>query len=82
MTIQKLQLTEFYIEKLKTVVNVGRSSAYQILTAQGTVLGQIGPVANAGAGNAANDASVEETSAGRQSPQPWIRRTLSALFAR
>lgn len=85
MTTKNLQMTEFYIEKLKTVVNVGGSSAYQILTARGSVLGQVGIVANDEIPNASNDASIEAVttaSAGRPASRPWLRRTLSTLFAR
>lgn len=84
MTTTKLQLTDFHIEKLKNVVNVGRSSAYQILTQPGTVLGQFGAVADEDSRMAANDSAllpVVQASAcpGRTS---WIRRTLTALAAR
>jgi hypothetical protein len=82
MTIIKLQQTEFHIEKLKNVVNVGHSSAYQILTSPGTVLGRMGPIADTEIRTSANDESFSDvtTNAGETGNRhSWVKKALSAL---
>jgi hypothetical protein len=78
----KLQQTVFHIDKLKNVVNVGGSSAYQIFTCPGPALGQFGAIVNPEEQNPSNDANfnVDANSAnGRNRSASWIKFALSAL---
>jgi hypothetical protein len=77
-----LQQTIFQIDKLKSVVNVGGSSAYQIFTYAGPSLGRFGAIANPEEQNPANDANydvVTNAATGRRRPASWIKQALSAL---
>lgn len=42
MMTSKLQQTKFSVEKIRNVVNVGRSSAYQVYTTPGEQIGYLG----------------------------------------
>ena len=85
MIDQNLQQTVFHIEKLKNIVNVGRSTAYHIYTSTGPNLGRLGDVMIPAAVETANDevfapaAANESNRPGRES---WIRKVISALHAR
>lgn len=82
MTKIKLQLTEFQIEKLKNVVNVGQSSAYQILTSPGSELGTLGRIAGLGLINSVNDDKFSQkttATVGSHNQQSWFRKALRAL---
>lgn len=77
-----LQQTVFHIDRLKNVVNVGGSSAYQIFTCPGPVLGRLGAIVNPEEQKPANDANfntVTIAAAGRKHPASWIRQALSAF---
>jgi hypothetical protein len=77
-----MQQTVFQIEKLKNVVNVGRSSAYQIFTCPGPVIGQFGTIANPETQCPANDARFNTaTTAKTQVKQTgsWIKKALTAF---
>lgn len=85
MTTSKLQQTDFHIEKLKNVVNVGHSTAYQILTSPGRVLGQLGIIADTAIRISANDDRFGPAPAGTAHASDrvsWIKKTLSALRSR
>ena len=45
MNQTQLQHTVFQVEKLMNVVGIGRTSAYQVITSPGALIGVIGPVA-------------------------------------
>ncbi len=55
MMHSNLRQTQFSIEKLRNVVNVGSCSAYQIYTIPGKHLGQIGTIVNPARQIPAND---------------------------
>lgn len=77
-----LQQTVFQIEKLKNVVNVGRSSPYCIYTFPGKPVGLLGEAVDPSRFTAANDSNFELLSSGddgQPSPASWIRRALAAL---
>ena len=63
MMNSNLQQTVFSVEKIRNVVNVGRSSAYQIYTTPGEEIGYLGKVESHMARNAANDSSYIQESA-------------------
>ena len=63
MMNSNLQNTVFSVEKIRNVVNVGRSSAYQIYTTPGEEIGYLGNVQTHLARNAANDAGYIQESA-------------------
>jgi len=73
-----LKQTVFHIEKLQNVVNVGSSSAYQIFTYSGPVVGRIARLDIPAAQCPANDAAFS-TAKTVQRPANWIQRILSAL---
>jgi hypothetical protein len=73
-----LKQTVFHIEKLQNVVNVGSSSAYQIFTCSGPVIGRVARIEMAEAQGPANDSDFNATRA-VQRPASWIRRAFSAL---
>lgn len=82
MIDQYLQQTAFHIEKLKNVVNVSRSSAYQIFTTPGPSLGRIGVIVHPASQEAANATSYETVrtaSATRKGPANWFRQVLASL---
>jgi len=82
MTNSNMRQTIFNIEKLKSAVNVGNCSAYQIYTSLGEQIGQIGTVVEPGTQMPANEgkfpaeAKVEIT---ESSSTTWFRRVLAAL---
>ena len=73
-----LKQTEFCIEKLQTVVNVGGLSAYQILTFSGHVIGRLCEIPVPETQSPANDADFNSLMTAHQ-PIPWIQRVFSAL---
>ena len=73
-----LKRTVFHIEKLQNVVNVGSSSAYQIFTYSGPVIGRIARIEIAEAQSPANDADFNATTK-KQRPASWIQRALAAF---
>lgn len=85
MMNQNLQQTLFHIEKLKSVVNVGRSSAYHIYTSPGPALGHLGQITEPVNQGPANDSIFKPATISRtltKSPLAWISKTLSALHPR
>lgn len=77
-----LQHTVFQIEKLKNVVNVGRSSSYCIYTSPGKPIGRLGEMIEPSDYTAANDSSFELLSScinGHDTSTSWIRRALAVL---
>ena len=77
-----LQQTVFHIDRLKNVVNVGGSSAYQIFTCPGPVIGRLGAIVNPEEQKPTNDANfnaVTIAAADRKHPASWIGRALSAF---
>ena len=80
---QNLQQTLFHIEKLKSVVNVGRSSAYHIYTSPGPALGQLGEIIEPIHQDPVNEPIFEPVTIARtfkKAPLAWISRTLSAFY--
>lgn len=73
----KLQYTYFQVEKLKNVVGIGRSAAYQVITTPGEVFGELGAVANPANINAANDPQFSRISKVRFNT--WLKRSMTAL---
>jgi len=82
MTTSNLQQTTFSVEKIRNIVNVGRSSAYQIYTTPGEQIGFLGKLNIAELNRSANDMSfiqeISENTKGR-APVSWLKRTLTAL---
>jgi len=81
MTNLNLQQTIFHIEKLKSVVNVGRSTAYHIYTSQGPALGSIGSVTDPLEQHPANEAVFEpgtQPESGRPGLRAWLGKLLPA----
>jgi len=77
-----LQHTVFQIEKLKNVVNVGRSSPYCIYTSPGKPIGRLGEVEEPSPHTAANDSNFEllySGNNGHDTSTSWIRRALAVL---
>jgi hypothetical protein len=82
MMNSNIRQTIFSIEKLKNVVNIGSSSAYQIYTVPGEQLGTIGTIANPKTSIPANDEKflTETTGDTREGvPTSWFTRALAAL---
>jgi len=82
MMNSKIQQTVFTIEKLKNVVNIGRSSAYQIYTSPGEQLGTIGAIVNPATLIPANDEKFLTETTGvttEGAPTSWFTRALAAL---
>lgn len=80
MTDSILQLTTFHTEKIRTAVNVGRRSAYQIVTIPGRRLGRIGKVAHHTFPQPANESRFPGRAARNERRRTsWIRRVLAAL---
>ena len=73
-----LQQTEFHIEKLQNVVNVSGSSAYQIFTYPGPIVGRITRIEIPETLSPANDSDLNAAKT-VQRPASWIQRILSAL---
>ncbi len=85
MIDQNLQQTVFHIEKLKNIVNVGRSTAYHIYTSTGPNLGHLGDVMIPAAVEPANDgifAPATANESDRPGGESWVRKAISALRAR
>ena len=77
-----LQQTGFYIEKLKNVVNVSGSSAYQIFTCPGPAIGRLGTIPDLEIQSPANEAKFEATMTAKnavQHPVSWIKQVLSVF---
>lgn len=83
MMYTKLQETIFEIEKIKSVVNVGQSSAYQIYTSPGQSLGRIGTVVETSMQAAANEQAepVIATNEPRQAARRSVFRNLLSRLA-
>jgi len=82
MMNSKIQQTVFSIERLKNVVNIGSSSAYQIYTSPGEQIGTIGTVVNPATLIPVNDENFLPETTGvttEGAPTSWFRRTLAAL---
>ena len=82
MMNSKIQQTVFTIEKLKNVVNIGRSSAYQIYTSPGEQIGEIGTIVNPGTLHPANDEKFLTETTGvttEGAPTSWFTRAIAAL---
>jgi len=73
-----LKQTVFHIEKLQNVVNVGRSSAYQIFTYSGPVIGRMARIEIPETQSPANDAVFNPVKA-VQRPANWFQRIVSTL---
>lgn len=77
-----MKQTVFHIEKLKNVVNVGDSSAYQIFTYPGSTIGRFGPIVNPEQHNPANEAvfhATTEANTSENRPASWTDKVLSAF---
>ncbi len=82
MIDQSLQQTIFHIEKLRNVVNVGRSSAYNIYTSTGPALGHLGGVLIPAALEPSNEAIFSPESAegsNRPGRLSWVRKALATF---
>ena len=82
MINSKMRQTIFSIEKLKNVVNIGSSSAYQIYISPGEQLGTIGTIVNPESSIPANDEkflteTTDDTWKGASTS--WFTRALAAL---
>lgn len=73
MMHSNLRQTTFEIEKIKNVVNVGRSSAFQIYCMPGELLGTFRPFMDPELQQAANESQFESIS-----PVSWFRNALGA----
>jgi hypothetical protein len=77
MNQTNLHYTYFQVERLKNVVGIGRSSAYQVITSPGEVLGVLGPVTDPHTTQAMNDPRF--SSKPRLFVNSWLKRSLTAL---
>jgi hypothetical protein len=77
MNQNNLHYTYFQVERLKNVVGIGRSSAYQVITSPGEVIGELGPVTDPHAIQAMNDPRF--SSKPRLFVNSWLKRSLTAL---
>jgi hypothetical protein len=84
MMNSNLQHTEFSIEKIKNVVNVGRSSAYQIYTTPGEQIGYLGKLELPELNHSANDTNFTRESSravtGRTHAS-WLLKTVTAIVS-
>ena len=81
MILTKIQQSTFQVEKLKSVVGIGRSAAYQVIITPGEDLGAIGPVAEFAittASNANEFSRQPAFRAGAQHVGSWLLRMLKA----
>ena len=78
MMRSKIIQTEFQIEKIRNVVNVGRSSAYQIFTYSGKTLGQFTTINDPAFQKPANEDHYTVESR-NQPAGSWLKRKLAAL---
>lgn len=76
MMPSNLRQTEFHVEKIKNVVNVGKSSAFQIFTSPGKLLGEFGVIVNPAKPESANDAYFD-VYAQAGNTVSWFRRALA-----
>jgi len=77
-----LQQSIFSVEKIKNVVNVGGSSAYQIYTTPGEQIGTLGKLDLAGLDRSANQANYAPESSKAvtsQAPVSWLKKSLTAI---
>lgn len=74
----EMKQTIFQIEKLRNVVNVGGSSAYQIFTYTGPVLGRFGAVVNSDQMIPANEAVIR-TQTDVKRAASWVKSAFSAF---
>jgi len=72
-----LRQTEFHVEKIKNVVNVGRSSAFQIYTSPGKLLGEFGVIVNPAKPESANDACFDAYAQDGNTVS-WFKKALAA----
>ncbi len=81
MTDFNLQQTTFHIEKIRTAVNVGRRSAYQIVTVPGRSLGRIGKITHYTLPESANEEFRSEHRPVEADTARffWFRRALATL---
>ena len=82
MLCSDLYQTSFHIDKLMNAVNVGKGSAFQVLTTRGELLGQIGYITDQALRPAANEviASSERPRNHAESKRSsWFRRLLASL---
>jgi len=82
MMNSNMRQTIFSIEKLKNVVNIGSSSAYQIYTVPGEQLGTMGTIVNPDTLIPANDDNFLTETTGVTTdgaPTSWFTRALAAL---
>ena len=73
MMHSNLRHTTFEVQKINNIVNVGRSSAFQIFCTPGEMLGQFRSFSNPSLQQAANESQFESTS-----PVSWFRNALGA----
>lgn len=73
MMHSNLRQTVFEVQKIKNVVNIGRSCAFQIYCTQGETLGQFKSFSNPEVQQAANESQFESNS-----PVSWFRNALGA----
>ena len=70
-----IKQTVFHVEKIRNVVGIGRSSAYQVVITPGKTLGRMGPVSLSTDAYAANhDRFTVKTRLGN-----WLHRSVAAL---
>ena len=77
MSQSNLHCTYFQVERLKNVVGIGRSAAYQVITSPGEVLGVLGAVTDPQTIQAMNDPRF--SSKPRLFVNSWLKRSLTAL---
>ena len=77
-----LRQITFHIEKLKSIVGVGNTTAYQIYTTPGESLGRMGTVVDPASIISSNERNFEpEPAAEEQKEQSasWLKRSLSIV---
>jgi hypothetical protein len=76
-----VQETIFHIEKLRNVVGVGNSTAYQICTTPGRILGRIGAIEADAGSEAVNEDRHEAAGANGKAAgkAPWFVSLLRVL---
>ena len=77
----KLQQTEFSVEKIRNVVNVGRSSAYQVYTTPGEQIGFLGKLELPELHDCSNDDSFARISPRAMAGKPRRFGLLKSLTA-
>jgi hypothetical protein len=78
----KLRQITFHVERLKSVVGVGNTSAYQIYTVPGEQLGQMGAIMDPASVTSSNEQHFEPepvVAAHKERSASWLKRALSGM---